>query len=132
MVVPKFLAPLRRHRYEELEHHMALLARRAPFSAFYPTQTQYSGLEITKDETGYTVELPVAGFKPEQIDVTLDQKVLTIAGNSEKRQFTRSLLVPEEIDAETIQATVENGMLTLRLGFTPKAQPKKINVSFAQ
>jgi HSP20 family protein len=111
---------------------MALLARRAPFSAFYPTQTQYSGLEITKDETGYTVELPVAGFKPEQIDVTLDQKVLTIAGNSEKRQFSRSLLVPEEIDAETIQATVENGMLTLRLGFTPKAQPKKINVSFAQ
>src|ERR1700739_255149 len=105
---------------------------RSPFSAFYQTQTQFQGLEITKDETGYTVELPVAGFKPEQIDITLDQKVLTIAGNSEKRQFTRSLLVPDAIDAETIQANVENGMLTLRLGFTPKAQPKKINVTVAQ
>jgi HSP20 family protein len=112
---------------------MAQLATwRSPFSAFYPTLTQYQGLEITKDETGFTVELPVAGFKPDQIDVTLDQKVLTIAGNSEKRQFSRSLLVPEGIDAETIQANVENGMLTLRLGFTPKAQPKKINVTVAQ
>lgn len=105
---------------------------RSPFSAFYPTLTQYQELEITKDETGYTVELPVAGFKPDQIDVTLDQKVLTIAGNSEKRQFTRSLLVPDEIDADSIQANVENGLLTLRLGFTPKAQPKKISVNFAQ
>ena len=109
---------------------MPQLALRSPFSAFYPTLTQYQGLEITKDEAGYTVELPVAGFKPEQIDVTLDQKVLTIAANSERRQFTRSLLVPETIDAESIQANVENGMLTIKLGFTPKAQPKKISVTY--
>ena len=103
-----------------------------PFRSFYPTVAQYHGLEITKTDNGYTVEIPVAGYKPEQIDVTLDQSVLTVAGKSEKRQFTRSLLLPEEIDAESIQGNVQDGMLTLQLSFHPKAQPKKISVSFGQ
>lgn len=103
-----------------------------PFRSFYPTVAQYHGLEITKNENGYTVEIPVAGYKPEQIDVTLDQNVLTVAGKSEKRQFTRSLLLPEEINPETIQANVQDGMLTLQLNFHPKAQPKKIQVTLGQ
>lgn len=101
-----------------------------PFRSFYPTVAQYHGLEITKTEAGYTVEIPVAGYKPEQIEVTLDHNVLTVAGKGEKRQFTRSLLLPEEINPETIQANVQDGMLTLALSFYPKAQPKKINVRF--
>jgi HSP20 family molecular chaperone IbpA len=103
-----------------------------PFRSFFPTVAQYHGLEITKNDSGYTVEIPVAGYKPEQIDVTLDQNVLTVSGKSEKRQFTRSLLLPEEIDPETIQANVQDGMLTLHLSFHPKAQPKKIAVSYGQ
>jgi HSP20 family molecular chaperone IbpA len=129
---------------EEMSINMAGLANRQPslpsafsdmlgfdpFRSFYPTVAQYHGLEIAKTETGYTVEIPVAGYKPDQIDVTLDQNVLTVAGKGEKRQFTRSLLLPEEIDPETIQANVQDGMLTLQLSFHPKAQPKKIAVSY--
>lgn len=103
-----------------------------PFRSFYPTVAQVHGVEITKTENGYSVEIPVAGYKPEQIDVTLDQNVLTVSGKSDKRQFTRSLLLPEEIDPETIQANVADGMLTLGLSFHPKAQPKKISVSYGQ
>jgi HSP20 family protein len=110
---------------------MALLATRDHgLRSFFPTVAQFYGVEINKTETGYTVELPVAGYKPEQIDITLDQNVLTIAGNGEKRQFSRSLLLPDEINPETIQANVENGMLTLQLSFNPKAQPKKISVTY--
>src|SRR5579862_6078835 len=83
-----------------------------PFRSPYPTVAQLHGVEIAKNENGYTVEIPVAGFKPEQIDVTLDQNVLTVSGKSEKRQFTRSLLLPDEIDSESIQANVEDGLLT--------------------
>jgi hypothetical protein len=91
-----------------------------PFRNFYPGAAQYHGLEINKNENGYT----------DQIEVTLDQNVLTVAGKGEKRQFTRSLLLPEEIDPETIKANVQDGMLTLVLSFHPKAQPKKIDVSY--
>ena len=52
------------------------------------------GFEITKTETGYAVELPVPGFKPDQIDITVEDRVLTIAGRTERRSFTRALCCP--------------------------------------
>jgi len=87
------------------------------------------GFEFNKTETGYTVELPVAGYSPEAIDVTLEDRVLTISGKTERRNFTRALLIPEEIDADSIGAKVEHGMLTIALNVHPKAQPRKINVA---
>ena len=86
------------------------------------------GFEISRGENGYRVELPVPGFRPEQIDVTIEDRVLTIVGKSERRNFTRTIVIPEEIDAESIGATVEHGLLTLELNVHPKAQPRKIAV----
>jgi HSP20 family molecular chaperone IbpA len=89
------------------------------------------GFEIHKTESGYAVELAVAGFAPENIDVTLEDRVLTINGKNERRTFNRSLLIPEEIDTDAIGAKVENGMLTISLNVHPKAQPRKISVEVA-
>jgi HSP20 family molecular chaperone IbpA len=97
-----------------------------PFRAVEPT-----GFDINKTGTGYAVELPVPGFGPDHIDVSLEDRVLTISGKSERRNFTRALLIPEEIDADTIGAKVEHGMLTISLNTHPKAQPRKIEVNFA-
>jgi HSP20 family protein len=102
-----------------------------PFRNAFPNWSQMSGLEIQRGENGYTVEIPVAGFKPEEVGVTLEDGVITIAGTSERRKFTRSLLVPEEIDGDRVEARVEHGLLTLTLPLHPKAQPKKIEVKFA-
>ena len=89
------------------------------------------GLDIVRTEDGgYRVELPVAGFKPEEINVTLEDNVLTVNGKNERRQFTRSLLLPDDIDRENIAANVEHGMLTLGLNVHPKAQPRKIEVRY--
>lgn len=54
--------------------------------------------------------------------------VLTVSGKSEKRAFTRSLRLPQEIDTETIEAAVEYGMLALSLRRHPDAEPRKIQV----
>ncbi len=86
------------------------------------------GFEIQRTQNGYDVELAVAGFRPDQINVTLDNGVLTISGESERRKFTRTLSVPDEIDPESVEARVEHGMLTLSLRLHPKAQPKKIEI----
>jgi HSP20 family protein len=101
-----------------------------PFRNYYPASHLLQGVDIVRGENGYTVELAVPGFKPEQIDVTLDNGILTVSGKTEKRRFTRSLALPDEIDTENIQAKVEDGLLTLGLHFHPKAQPKKIAVQF--
>jgi HSP20 family protein len=99
-----------------------------PFRNFMNGMHGFSGVEIGRTDTGYTVEIPVAGYKPEQIDVTLEDGVLTVSGKNDKRQFARSLTVPDDVDHERIEARVEDGMLTLTLTLLPKAQPKKIAV----
>lgn len=99
-----------------------------PFRNFFSSLSQYSGMEVTRSDSGYQVEIPVAGYRPEEVDITLENGVLTVSGKSEKRSFTRSLILPEEIDADNIEAKVENGMLTLQLNLLPKAQPKKISI----
>jgi HSP20 family protein len=86
------------------------------------------GIDITRTDTGYSVEVPVPGFKPEQIDVTLEDGLLTVKGQSEKRNFSRTFTVPEDVDEERIEAKVEHGMLVLTLTLLPKAQPKRITV----
>jgi HSP20 family protein len=99
------------------------------FDPFRTLTTGGFGFEINKTESGYAVELPVAGYAPDSIDVTLEDRVLTVSGRTERRNFTRALLIPDEIDAESIGAKVEHGMLTITMSVHPKAQPRKINVS---
>ncbi len=101
-----------------------------PFRNFFTGVGQVAGIDVVRDQSGtYRVEIPVAGYKPEQIEITLEDDVLTVTGSSETRQFRRSLLLPDEIDGDNIQANVEHGLLTLTLNVHPKAQPKKIAIS---
>ena len=99
-----------------------------PFRNFISTMAPLSGVDVVRSDDGYTVEVPVAGYKPEEIDITFEDGVVTVNGKSDKRTFTRTLVVPEDVDPEQISAHVENGMLTLRLALHPKAQPKKIQI----
>jgi HSP20 family molecular chaperone IbpA len=102
-----------------------------PFRDFFPTWQQSAGIEVQRSDSGYTVEIPVAGFSPEQINVTVEDRTLTVSGESERRKFTRALILPDEIDTENIEARVEHGLLVLNLNFHPKAQPKKIQVQYS-
>jgi HSP20 family molecular chaperone IbpA len=86
------------------------------------------GLDINRTENGYVVEIPVAGFKPEQIDVTYKDDVLSISGKSDRRTFTRSLMLPDEIDPDHVEAHVEHGLLTLTLNRRPETEPKRIPI----
>ncbi|HYW53840.1 MAG TPA: Hsp20/alpha crystallin family protein [Dongiaceae bacterium] len=101
-----------------------------PLRAFMgnPQQSYNFSGDVQKTEDGWNVEIPVPGYKPDQIDVTVEDRVLTVTGKTERRSFQRSILLPEDVDAEAIDAKVEHGMLTLALRLHPKAQPRKIEV----
>jgi HSP20 family molecular chaperone IbpA len=86
-------------------------------------------LDISRTENGYVVEIVVAGFKPEQIEITYKDNALSVSGKNERRTFTRSLMLPEEIDADNIEAHVEHGLLTLTLRRRPEVEPKRIQIS---
>ena len=88
-----------------------------------------SSLDISRTENGYVVEIPVAGFKPDHIEITYKDDVLSVSGKNERRTFTRSLMLPEEIDPDQVQAKVEHGLLTLTLNRRPEAEPKRIPIT---
>lgn len=100
-----------------------------PFRGLFGTTGYTYGPDVQRTESGWTIELPVPGFKPDQIDVTVEDRVLTVSGKSERRTFQRAFLLPEEVDADAIGAKVEHGMLALTLTLHPKAQPRKIPVN---
>jgi len=84
--------------------------------------------DVTRTENGYQVEVPVPGFKPEDVDVTFADDVLSVNAKSERRSFSRSFTVPEDVDPDTIEAAVTNGMLVLTLTRRPETQPRRIAV----
>lgn len=85
-------------------------------------------MEVVRNDNGWDVEIPVAGYRPDHIQIEVKDDVLTISAKSDKRAFTRSLRVPQEVDMQNIEATVEYGMLSLALTRHPEAEPRKIAI----
>ena len=85
-------------------------------------------IDVVRTEHGFDIEIPVPGYKNEEIDIVVKEDVLTISAKNERRAFKRSLKLPDDIDTDTIEAGAENGLLLLKLSRHPEAQPRKIEV----
>ena len=86
------------------------------------------GFEVSRTENGYDVEVPVPGFNSSNVEVMVKDGILTVDAKSERRTFSRSLSMPEDVDPEKITASVVDGMLRISLERHPAAQPKRITV----
>ena len=100
-------------------------------------------LDVHEDDKNYHVVTSLPGVKPDNINVSLHEGVLTITGEipEETREntqtlmrertygkFTRSIRLPVAVDSNKVEAAFDNGVLTLTLPKTEEAQPKQIPV----
>jgi HSP20 family protein len=85
-------------------------------------------MSVVRSESGFELEIPVPGFSAEEIEVVCKDDLLTITGKNDRRTFTRALNLPDEIDPRSIEASVENGLLSLSLRRHPDAEPLRIQV----
>jgi|GEM_PF-4498820 len=96
--------------------------------------TRRSSYYVSSNETGYEVEIEVPGFTKDTLSLAVeDDNVLTIKGERTSRdgrtvKVQRQFMLPDDADPSTIQAKVENGLLTLTIQRHPKAMPKKIAI----
>jgi HSP20 family molecular chaperone IbpA len=97
-----------------------------PFRRFFSNVDPQ--IDVIRTEAGFDVEIPVAGFKTDQIELVVKENILTVTGKSERRAFTRSLKLPDEIDTQNIDASVDDGLLTLTLKRHPDSQPRRIQI----
>jgi HSP20 family protein len=119
-----------------------------PFEFRFPEPWRLDQFEPTvdmaEDENVYIIKASMPGVKPEEVEVTLQNNILTIKGEAKKEMeikeenyhmrerrygsFMRSLTLPTEVKAEAIEAKHEDGVLTVRLPKSEMSKPKKIAV----
>jgi len=96
------------------------------------------------DEQGYHLEIDLPGVKKEDIEISVNDGVLTISGErklekkEEKENYTRiesffgrferSFKLPIDADVDNIEAKFENGVLKIFIPKKQKATGKKIEI----
>lgn len=111
-------------------------------------RTQWAPVvDIQEDEKEIAIVAELPGMKPEQVEVTCENGVLNIRGEkSEERKeddqnrryhlvertygsFNRSFQLPQGLDESKIEASFDNGVLTVHVPKAALPQPKKIQIN---
>jgi len=95
-------------------------------------------IDVYQTPDKLVVKSTIAGVKPDDIDISINNDMLTIRGKRELVEtivedsylikecywggFSRSIILPVEVDAEKVDAALDNGVLTVTL---PKAKSAK-------
>jgi HSP20 family protein len=93
----------------------------------------------------FLVHFDVPGIDPDSIELTVEKNVLTVSAERTRQwgddaeeivvserpvgSFSRQLFLGETLDAEHIQASCDNGVLTLRIPVAEAAKPRKVEIS---
>jgi len=96
----------------------------------------------TKDNV--IIKSTIAGVRPEDIDITVANDMVTIKGNRKKEEninaddyfyqecywgnFSRSVIIPVDIESEDIEADLKDGILTIIVPKAAKAKTRKVKV----
>lgn len=102
--------------------------------------------DVVERENEIQVVSELPGMNPDEVELSLENNVLTIAGEkheererggegdtfhlSERRwgRFSRSFVLPREVDSERISANFENGVLTVTIPKSEKARRRRIDI----
>lgn len=98
----------------------------------------------TENEIQVYTEMP--GLNPDNIDIDVENNVLTIRGEKQEERtegeegtyhiaerrygtLARSFVLPRDVDAESIRADFQNGVLTVTIPKSEKARRRRIEIS---
>jgi HSP20 family protein len=101
-------------------------------------------LDVTEDDDNFVVKASVPGINPDDLEITLTDNVLTIKGERKEEKevdedryhlrerrfgtFSRSITLPVKVNEDGIEATCENGVLTLNVPKAEEIKPRRITI----
>ena len=132
-----------------------LLRTADPFRDFERLTQQLSGttnrpvampMDAWREGDRFVIELDLPGVNQESIDLDVERNVLTIAAERFARhgdremlaserprgRFSRQLVLGDNLDLESIEATYAGGVLRLVVPVAEKAKPRKIEIAGTQ
>ena len=101
-------------------------------------------VDVFQDDENIIIQSTIAGVSPDDLDVSITNDMVTVRG--ERRQqydidaedyfyqecywgtFSRSIILPIEIDADRAEAKIKNGILTIRIPKANTAVTRKLKV----
>ena len=104
----------------------------------------YPAVNVLNGPDELVVQCEVAGVRPEDVDLSITGETLVIKGTKkpppedqertyQRRErgfgdFARTIVLPDKVDAERVEAALDAGVLTVRLPKSEAARPKQIVV----
>lgn len=104
---------------------------------------EYPALNVWEDEEKFYAEAELPGFKSEDVEISVMGGTLTLKGERKPdapaggawhrrervfRAFTRIVELGRDVDADRVEASFKNGVLTVTLPKAAAAKPRRIEV----
>jgi HSP20 family protein len=101
-------------------------------------------MDAYREGDHFMVHFDLPGVDPSSIDLTVEKNVLTVSAErnwqandnqqvlaSERPQgtFSRQLFLGEGLDTERVEASYDNGVLTVTIPVAEQAKPRKVQIS---
>lgn len=143
---------LRRHPFPDLEPWKSWAPLRSVLDDFFADGAQESliggtaGLrvDITETEDAYRVHAELPGVEKDDVTVEIEAGMLCIRGEKKSRRdekleqgrrlecsygaFSRSFTLPQDADADQVDAQYQDGVLDVTIAKRPESKPKQIAV----
>lgn len=102
--------------------------------------------DVVENENEIRVLAELPGMGPDDIEIDLENNVLTIRGEKQEErtetdeegtyhlaerrygQFSRSFILPRDVESESIEASFDNGVLNVRVPKSEKARRRRIEI----
>lgn len=101
-------------------------------------------VDVYQNQNDIVIKTMVAGVKPEDLDVSISRDMVTIKGKRESERtvadddyfhkelywgsFSRSIVLPEEIDVDSAEAVEKHGLLIIKLPKLDKNRQTRLKV----
>lgn len=128
-----------RRQFDRLMDQYSTGSRRAAHAGVFPQ------LNVTEDAGKYYLRAELPGVTSNELDIQATGKTISISGERkihseddnaryhrrerEAGNFSRVLAMPSEIDADRIEARLENGILTVMVPKAEAVKPRQIKVN---
>jgi len=106
-------------------------------------------IDVYQNENYLIIQSAIAGVKPEDLDILIENDILTIRGSRERPSeegpikgrspdyftkecywgpFSREVILPVEVDPSRVEATMKEGILTIKIPKIEREKKRKITV----
>jgi HSP20 family protein len=109
-----------------------------------PSQRWLPAMDLVEAEDHFVLKADLPGLGEDDVSIEIQDKTLTISGERQadheqsergwyrvERQFgrfSRSLTLPEGIDAEAVSASFHNGVLAVRIPKPEERKPRRVEI----